>query len=214
MTDTSSASGPFKTPALSLAHLQVAQAQMALDRYDFGAPVRVTERGFMAYADGVTAEIEFQNERGEFLGGPKGGFLVYFKPGSYDVDEARAMVNGRQVGHMPGAELSEFESRLDEGVDMLDMDGIALVEDWLKARKRARGYLLGTRLGDTRSIHVGEIKHPMTDAENAIKEAIREGFGGVSVLIEGQRADRLQASVAEWKKTLKAVSDITKSVRF
>ncbi|MDW9481312.1 hypothetical protein GOB57_21945 [Sinorhizobium meliloti] len=167
-----------------------------MDRYDFGAPVRVTERGFKNYGDDVVAEVEFQNEHGVFLNGPKGGFMVSFAAASYEIAKVRTVVNGREVGHMPGAELSEFDKRLEEGVDLLDMEGLELVEDWLEARDEAKGYLLSARIGEARSIHFGERSHPVIDADDAISRAISEERGGISVLITGQRTDRLRNAVA------------------
>jgi hypothetical protein len=202
----------LKTPPFSLAHLQVAQAQMVMSQYDFGCLVRVTTRGFTNIGDSVSAEIEFQNEHGEFEDGPKGGFYVDFLPGSHEITEVRAMVNGYQVGFMPSAALSEFEGRLDEGIDMLDDEGISLVEDWLDARSDAKGYLLGARIGHAQSLHHELSSHPMLDADKAIRQAISDRRGGVSVLITGQRADRVEASLREWRNALKAVSVITKSI--
>ena len=71
MTDAPSHSSSLKTPPLPLAHLQVAQAQMAMGQYDFGALVRVTKHGFVNHGDSVMAETEFQNENGEFEDGPR-----------------------------------------------------------------------------------------------------------------------------------------------
>lgn len=193
-----------QTPAtLLLSQLQLAQAQMAFDRYDFGAPVRIVRRGFVNYGDHVTTEVEFQNEHGVFENGPKGGFLVYFAAGSYQIDDARAMIHGSQIGHMPGAELREFDARLDEGVDMLDMEGVELVEQWLEARDESKGYVLGVRIGDAGRVHdLG--RHPIADAERSIREAISEERGGVTVLITGQRADRLREAVAARRIVLQA----------
>ncbi|MCV9964779.1 hypothetical protein OIU34_23080 [Pararhizobium sp. BT-229] len=195
-----------QTPAtLSLAQLQIAQAQMAFDRYDFGAPVRIVRRGFVNYGDHVTTEVEFQNENGVFDNGPKGGFLVYFAAGSYQIEDARAMIHGSQIGHMPGAELREFEARLDEGVDMLDMEGVELVEQWLEARDESKGYILGVRIGDAGRVH--DLRsHPIVEAEEAIQEAISDDRAGVSVLITGQRADRIREAVAVRRVTLQAAA--------
>ena len=203
-----------QTPAtLSLAQLQLAQAQMAFDRYDFGAPVRIVRRGFVNYGDHVTTEVEFQNEHGVFDNGPKGGFLVYFAAGSYQLDDVRAMIHGSQIGHMPGAELREFESRLDEGVDMLDMEGVEFVEQWLEVRDQSKGYILGVRIGDAGRVHDLR-RHPITDAEKAIQEAISDERGGVTVLITGQRADRLREAVAARRIVLQADARNTRTPGF
>ena len=202
MTTISKPTGPLVSAPLSIPQLQIAQAQMAMDHYDFGSPVRVTERGFRNYGNDVVAEIEFQNENGEYLDGPKGGFMVAFVPDSHRIEEARAMVNGSQVGHMPGAQLREFDMRLEEGVEMLDSDGIQLVEDWLEARDEAKGYLRSARIGDARSMHFGERSHPVIDADKAVHDAISEQHGGMSVLITGQMTDRLRDAVTARKAEL------------
>lgn len=193
-----------QTPAtLSLSQLRLAQAQMAFDRYDFGAPVRVIRRGFVDYGDFVQAEVEFQNEHGMFDGGPRGGFSVGFEAGKYEISDALAQIYGSQIGHMPGEKLHEFDMRLEEGVEMLDIEGVELVERWLEARDEAKGFILGVRIGDARSVH-NLTNHPVIDAEKAIAEAITEQRGGLSVLITGQRADRVRDAVLDRRVAIEA----------
>jgi hypothetical protein len=204
MSENAKKPSPIDSAPLSIGILQIAQAQMALERYEFGAPVRVTERGFKNLGNGVVAEIELQNEHGVFDGGPKGGFMVAFYPNSYDIQDVRAMVNGRQIGHMEEAELQGFDYRLHEGVERLDMEGVQFIENWLEAHDNAKGYLRGTRIGDSKAVHFGERNDPVIDADAAIQYAISEQIGGMSLLITGQRTDKLREAIASRRTALEA----------
>ncbi|MNV76998.1 hypothetical protein D3C71_1703880 [compost metagenome] len=94
---------------------------------------------------------------------------------------------------------------------MLDMEGVELVEQWLEARDESKGYILGVRIGDAGRVHdLG--RHPIADAERSIREAISEERGGVTVLITGQRADRLREAVAARRIVLQADARNTRTL--